>query len=451
MKVFINIIILYSLSLSGCFSAEAKLKPIPEPLTLAEALKFSEEAHPSLSMANLNVQSALNFKQEVESKNDTQAYLEGRLRYIEPSGLSDNQSNDDHRAGIIVSKTLYDFGRNNVSIRSADLTIKSQELNRKRVMLERRFDIMKKFFDVIIADMTFYRYNEEMATAFIGLDRTKDRLELGQASDIDVMKQDVEYNRVRYLRIKSQNEQRATRAKLAVAMGRPGELAATISKPVLNKIKSKLPEVEVLQQRALKNNQQLKVLYNQLLTARSNVELVRKADNPTVSLEAGSYAYSRDTKSHDELQVGLVLRVPIFGGRKSDVAVAKALNKVHLIEAEIALVKTKVSSSILSQWLEYDSLKGKLLQMKALTDYREIYLDRSRALYEMEVKTDLGDAMVQVSDAQREYLQTQYQMMLAISKLELDVGQELGTISKVSVNEQPAAGTISLINKGRKQ
>lgn len=436
MKFSIKIIFSCLFIMAPCVAAEKPLKTIPEPLKLSDALLFSQETHPSLSTANFNVQSAVNLKYEAESRNDTKAFLEGRLRYIEPSSIADNQSNDDHRAGIIVSKTLYDFGLSSANIRSADLGIKTQELNRKRIILERRFDIMKKFFDVILADMNFYRYNEEMATAFIGLDRTRDRLELGQASDIDVMKQDVEYNRVRYLRIKSQNEQRATRAKLAVAMGRPGELAATVSKPVLNKIKTELPEVEILQQRALKNNYKLQALHTQLLTARSNVELARKSDNPTVSLEAGSYAYSRDTKSHDELQVGLVLRVPIFGGNKSDVAVAKALNKVHLIEADIALVKTKISSSILSQWLEFDSLKGKLLQMKALTDYREIYLDRSRALYEMEVKTDLGDAMVRVSEAEREYLQTQYQMMLAIAKLELDVGQEFEMLSEINTNSK---------------
>lgn len=436
MNFSIKIIFPYLFIMASCFAAEKPLRTIPEPLKLSDALLFSQEAHPSLSTANFNVQSAINFKNQAESQNDTKAFLEGRLRYIEPSAIADNQSNDDHRAGIIVSKTLYDFGLSNANIRSAELGVKTQELNRKRIILERRFEIMKKFFDVILADMNFYRYNEEMATAFIGLDRIRDRLELGQASDIDVMKQDVEYNRVRYLRIKSQNEQRATRAKLAVAMGRPGELATTVSKPVLEKITKKLPEVEILQQRALKNNYQLQALHTHLLSARSNVELARKSDNPTLSLEAGSYAYSRDTKSHDELQVGLVLRVPIFGGNKSDVAIAKALNKVHLIEADIALVKTKIASSILSQWLEFDSLKGKLLQMKALTDYREIYLDRSRALYEMEVKTDLGDAMVRVSEAEREYLQTQYQMMLAIAKLELDVGQELEGLSEANADSK---------------
>lgn len=457
MQLISKIIVVCLVSISNCYADEFKPRsissPIPEPLSLSDALLFSQESHPRMSTAKSNIQSAINLKNEAEEQNNLNAFLEGRLSYIEPSPLSDYQSHDDHRAGIVVSKTLYDFGRNAANINSAEFGIKTQELNQKRIILERRLEIMQKFFDVLLADMSFYRYNEEMATAFIGLDRLRDRLELGQASDIDVMKQDVEYNRVRYLRIKSQNDQRITRAKLAVAMGRPDELAETVSKPVLNKIKLKLPDVELLQKIALKNNLKLKGLNSQLSAAKAKVDLARNRDNPTLNLEAGSYAYTRKSKSRDELQVGLVLRVPIFGGRKSDVGVAKALNTVHLIDADIALVRTNVSASILTQWLEFDSLKGKLLQMKALTDYREIYLDRSRGLYELEVKTDLGDAMVRVSEAEREYLKVQYEMMLAITKLEMDVGQDLYQDFNQDINQNRSQDkkvtSQSLENKGK--
>jgi len=432
MKLCINLTVSFLLLMSVCYADEKLPRTIPEPLTLNDALMFAEEPHPSLSTANLNLQTAMNIKREAETENDFNAYLEGSLSYVEPSPLLENQANNDSRAGIVVSKTIYDFGRSEVSIHSADFGIEAQEIERKKLIQQRRYDIMLRFFDVILADMTFYRYNEEMATAYISLDRLRDRLRLGQTSDIEVMQQDVEYNRIRYLRIKSENGQRITRAKLALAMGRPNELSATVTKPVLDKIKIKLPEIEDLQQLALKNNYQLKALNFKLLSARANVELARNLDNPTLSLEAESYAYSRDLKSREEFQVGLVLRIPIFSGTKSDIATAKALSLVHLIEADIESVKNKVFESILVQWLEFESLSGKLLQMKAQTDYRELYLDRSRALYEMEVKTDLGDAMVRVSEAEREYLQTQYQMMLALTKIELELGQQLESIPKAT-------------------
>jgi len=411
------------------YAAEVTLAPIADPLTLDVALSFSEKPHPRLSIAELNLKQASNIKSEAEARTDLTAYLEGRLRYIEPSNLSLDQSHDDHRLGVVLSKNLYDSGRQVQAIRSAKLGIKAEQLNRQRVVLERRLDIMVKFFDVILADMNFYRYNEEIATNFISLDRLKDRLELGQTSDIDVMEKDVEYQGIRYLWLQSQNEQRLTRAKLAIAMGRPGELVSTITKPTLSKITIKLPALEGLQSYALKNNYELNALLSKLSAARAKLELAKRVGSPTINAEAASYAYSRDLKSHDEFQIGLVLNIPLFSGSRIDTETAKALNRIYLIDEDIALVKTKISSSILTLWLEFSALKGKLTQMQALTDYRELYLDRSRALYEMEVKTDLGDAMVRVSEAEREFLKTQYQMMLVVSKLELDLGLSLSEVS----------------------
>jgi len=422
-------VILLSLLFSSLSYAEGG-KKIPDPLALNEALLFSEQPHPVLTTANLRVQAANNQKKEAENEDDFTAYFEGRLRYIEPSPLAVNRYHNDHRAGLVVSKTLYDFGRNDASITSASLSVKAQQTYKQRVLLERRIEIMQKFYDVILADMLFYRYNEEMANKFVRLDKLRDRLELGQVSDIDVMEKDVDFKRVRYLRQRSENEQRITRAKLAVAMGRPGELVNTVTKPNLKLTKIKLPSVEKLNEISLQHNYEILARQTQLSAARTRVELARKINSPTVNLEAASYVYSRDLPSRDELQVGVVLRVPLFAGDKSDVDIAKALNKVHQIEADIALIKTKVADSILILWLEFDSLKSKLQQMQALTDYRELYLDRNRALYELEVKSDIGDAMVRISEAERSYLQTQYEMMIVMAKIELEVGQKLETIKE---------------------
>lgn len=409
-------------------SNAAEKTAIPDPLMLRDALLFSEKPHPKLSAAEINIQAANNEKSTVASRNDVDVYLESRLRYVQPSSTAINQNNDDHRAGIVVSKTLYDSGRASTELKSADLSVRAEEINKQRIILERRLEIMQRFYDVVLADMDFYRYNEEMATEFVALDRLRDQLELGQTSDIDVMEKDVAYKKVRYLRIRSQNEQRLTRARLAIAMGRPGELVNTVSRPEINLDSLVLPDIELLNKISLENNYRISSLRAQIASAREKVALARKTNAPTINLEAGSFKYSRQVQGRYEFQVGVVLQLPLFAEHDSDLETAKALNKVHLLEAELGIVKAEVSSSVLSLWLEFDALKGKLQQMKALTDYREIYLDRSRALYEMEVKTDLGDAMVRVSEAEREYLQTQFQMMLVIAKLEIEIGKNLKDI-----------------------
>gem|GEM_PF-4632036 len=55
----------------------------------------------------------------------------------------------------------------------------------------------------------------------------------------------------------------------------------------------------------------------------------------------------------------------------------------------------------------------------AFTDYRELYMDRSRALYDLEVKTDLGDAMIQISEAHLRDASQRFKMTLLIAQLNL--------------------------------
>jgi hypothetical protein len=55
---------------------------------------------------------------------------------------------------------------------------------------------------------------------------------------------------------------------------------------------------------------------------------------------------------------------------------------------------------------------------KVRTAYRDLYLDRSRALYELEVKSDLGDAMTRVTEAQ--WLAAQVEFRLALTWARID-------------------------------
>ena len=55
-------------------------------------------------------------------------------------------------------------------------------------------------------------------------------------------------------------------------------------------------------------------------------------------------------------------------------------------------------------------------------DYHDRYLDRSRAEYELEFKTDLGDSMVLYSRSNSERMQTLYAFELAYQRLAALVG-----------------------------
>ena len=51
-------------------------------------------------------------------------------------------------------------------------------------------------------------------------------------------------------------------------------------------------------------------------------------------------------------------------------------------------------------------------------DYRELYLDRSRALYELEVKTDLGDAMTEITAVNLDRARAEFAWLMTLAELD---------------------------------
>lgn len=428
------------LSTSGSFSwadQQSSEQALPEPLTLEYALSLADEPTPDLQQLQADVMAAEAGLQEAEATTGFNAYLEARAQWVEPADIAKDQGNEDHRIGLVANKTLYDFGRSSAAENSARNTLTARELQYADARKQRRILIMQRYFETVLADLQFYRYNEEMAVVFIDLDRTRDRRELGQASDLDVMQKEVEYQRIRHLRYKSENEQRRTRAKLAEALNRPGKLPSTLAMPRLKDLKRKLADADQYQQAALQSNITVKALRLQVTAAEQAVKQARASNNPRLKGQVETFAYERELGSSDKWRAGVILEVPLWTGGLSDASIARAQADLYRSRARLRGLQVAIEQAVLETWLDLGALQIRLQEMEAAADYRELYLDRSRALYEMEVKADLGDAMVKVSEAERNLRQVQFNIMLGWAKLEALVGQDLNLIKLTNESELP--------------
>ena len=405
-------------------AADTNQKPaLPEPLTLEYALSLLDDTHPRVQVGKAGIERAKAGQLAADAIDGVNVNLQGNLRYVSPPSYAIDQTNDDHNLELSINKPLYDFGYSTSLEAAANQELQSKQYYYLDVRQQQKLEIMRRFFEVVLADLQFYRYNEEMAVEFISLDKLKDQLELGQVSDIEVLEQDAVYQRVRHLRFQSQNEQRASRARLAIALNRPGQLPSTVAQPTLPQLLRKLPEVEDLQMLALEKNPQLLALRAQLAAARSRVASARSSDNPVVTGSAQAGVYTKERSGYDDWRAELSIKIPLATGGTSDAAVATEQAAVYELQANYEQTINTVQQQVLELWLQLDALNSKRDQAKAQQQYRELYLDRSRALYELEVKTDLGDAMVRVSEAEYEAMATDFQIVLAWEQLDALTGQ----------------------------
>lgn len=415
-------------------------EPLPEPLTLDYALSLADADHPDLLNRKAAEASSVAALKSAEADNAVSVSIEGRARWVKPPSVADDQDvTDDHKLSLFVRKPLYDFGRSDARQQAAMQASQGSRQRYEAALLERRVEIMRAFFDVLLADMEYARDNEAMSIAYIALDRLRNRQELGQASDIAVLELEDEYQQSRTQLSLSENRQRASRARLANVLGRPGMLPSDLVRPSLDYHKRKLPEYDKLVAIALEQNPQILALESELAAAQQRVAAARAGGSPRLDGELEASEYSRELGSSDRLRAGVTLEIPLYTGGRVDAAVAKEQAEVYRLQASLDKARYDLRQQVLDLWLELQNLRLKRDRAYSQQDYRELYLDRSRANYEMEFKADLGDAMVRLSEAQLELAKNTYDYAIAWERLSSLTGGHLpGDEASTPANE--AAG-----------
>lgn len=427
-----NIIVLLMLPIASTYSADDKLEAeaLPEPLTLELALQLIDQQHPDLRYVEAGLQGSQAKLQQTLSNNDLTINFKASARWIEPSIIATNQMNEDHQLTLSVNKTLYDFGRSSAQIDAASQQRLSQSFQYLNAQQLQYLTVMKRYFDVVLADLQFYRYNEEMAVAYIQFDRMQARKKLGQQTEIDVAEKEVEYQRIRRVRTYSQSQQRVTRSLLAQSLNKPNNLPSTVTKPDIDMVSRKLPEIELLQKIIYENNPMLAALRAKLLAKKENIKFARAGNSPTITGGFEAFKYERETSASNAWQANITLDVPLWSGGKVDAAVAKAKANAFKVEAQLAQQELAVKQQVLELWLNIETLKIKYEEVVTAMNFVELSLDKSRALYELEVKSDLGYSMVRFSEAERKVVQTNFDIALAWAQLDALSGNLLSKANK---------------------
>lgn len=400
------------------------LAPLPEPLTLEDALALTGPMLPSVELALAEQEASAASLAGVESESGVRLDLVGRLRGVKTSYVSEDPDQNDSSASLALRKRLYDFGYSRSREAAARLTADSSETRYRDARQQARLQIMRSFFDVILADLQFARDNEAMAGAFLAWDRARDRAEFGTVSDVELLRLESEYRVVLLARNESEQLQRAARSRLALAMGRPGDLVASVIRPRGPDIEQPVPEYDALVAGMLAGNPELLALRAEVQAAEAQVDAARAGHGPVLSAELDATVRNRSTNSTHPLGAALVLEVPLLTGGARDAAVAAARAALRGSRARLVAREHALRQEVLELWQRLGSLRTRIGGLRVRGDYRELYLDRSRALYEMEVKTDLGDAMTEISawrldmaDAEFDWLMVEAQLAALAGRL----------------------------------
>ena len=399
-------------------ASQVKPLTLPNPLTLPQLLTDFSALSPSIKMQKAQLGSAnaeLNFNQV---GNNLEFNIEGRLGRREFA-----EENLPHNLlALHVGKVIYDFGRNDNQFESDSFKLEQAEVGLQNAENRQRLEVAKSYFNVLLADFQFRIDNEAMAIDFINFDKVTDRHAIGQLSDVDLLEAEHNYEKSLLQRSQSEQAQLKTRVALANTLGMPNARPDELKFPGLKTFdKRDLKEVslEQLQSYVLENNPQMQ---QWLLAAEAQQKLLQKAQDvskPSVRADA----WVGQLSSQPEVREGrwkaqISVDIPLYDGGLKQSSTAVAKSELQKIQAQKQQLAQNLRNQVADIYFQLKLLAAEKKVNQAFGDYADLYLDYSRALYENESKTDLGDSFVRLSQAN--YNVVAWQFKQALLWMELD-------------------------------
>lgn len=398
---------------------------LPEPLTLPSLIALPLTTSPEVLIRQAKLEQA-------QAQIDLQAADTGyELNAIGRIGWREyaNKTEDNHLLALHFGKQLYDFGRNEAAVSAQQSLYAAASEAVEDQKRQFQLTLMQSFFNVILADFQYRIENEDMAVAYIAMDKARDRHELNRISDVEYLKIESDYEKILVRRSRAEYDQRQTRAFLANLAGQPDALPDKLAFPKLAGLGTEtLKPLKEYQDAALANNLSLAQLKLQLTAAQHQLEAADSNDLPTFRVDAwggklSTYEYQREGRWRFDLS----MNYPLYDSGLTSAKVSKARGHVQQLQAQIQSEEQRLRDQVADLYFKLQLAKAERKQNKIFGDYADLYLDYSRALYENESATDLGDSMVQLSVANYNVIEQNFREALNWAHLHYLTGQPITT------------------------
>ncbi len=427
--------LLFCLLLISSFFSSLYAQGIPNPVSLHYALSKAELMDsPEMMSFSAQQQIALAEQDLAHANEGVYITINGRLRYVDPYRTFPTSKKNDSKVSLDISKRLFDFGQTRSLIDATKASLESVNVLYTDYLATRKIAIMQAYFNVLLADIIYNRAMEAMSVVYVRLDKLRSEFELGKISDIELLKAENDYRDIRREQMQAQSDQRLTRLRLSQLIS-PGHLPEQLEVPDLSQIpqlsvKRELPDVKQLYHQAFEQNPRLLALQHKLQSFRFKLQGYQAEKYPVIEAKLQAADYKRKLGTADKYRAGIEIRVPLYQAGQENARIRRTTGELVQLQSQRLLMRQEIEQQILELWLKISDLKGQFDDPELAIDYRDLYLDRSRALYELEVTSDLGDAMVKLSDAQLFKAQTVFELAIAWARLDALVGNQMNYYDK---------------------
>jgi outer membrane protein len=386
------------LALAAVGAAQAQQ---PMRLSLADAQRLAIQNNPQFSAAQYTAAAANQVPRQYRaamqpnlSGNFTAVGADNGSR-IAAGGLTNPAVYDRLGSGLTVSQLITDFGRTSNLVGMAKLQAAAQDQLTEATRADILLATSSAYFAVLSAQSVLQVVDETVKTRQTVVDQVSALAESKLRSTLDVSFANVNLSGAKLLQVQAQNELKAAEARLATAMGLPGEPNFVLAEEPLP---SAMPDrVQDLIDSAVQNRPELKDLRLQ----QSAAERFAKAEHalyfPSVGvLGAAGFAPAAEAQIPGRYgAIGMNISIPIFNGGLFKARQTEAELKAKAASATVNDQQNSIIRDVRIAYLNAATAYDRMALTQELLQQAKLAMDLSQSRY------DLGlAAIVELSQAQ---------------------------------------------------
>ena len=393
--------------------------PLPEILSLENVLNIAEiNGSPERDIAEAEILVSNSELAKIQSRYGIRVKAELAPRYVYAIDTTKGDDINDSYYFLGTSKILSDFGRTEQLTQAAEANLRADAIEFVSFRFRRRLKLIEAYLNVLLADQFYAVEDEKMTIKFLKYDKARERHDLGEVSDVDLIGLESAYREDLIARMRSANRQSEARARLAALLNRPDEFPAELQPVNLDIEDIEISEYQDLLSLALSKNPGLSAQNERVKAAEAKLQHSRLSKRPVLdsSVELGNYERRYGEGGKWRLGVNLVIPFREGGRFKADIAKKNAELKKEL--AKYRVMKNALRKTVLELVQEIEVLKVAVQSAETRLEFRDQYLDRSRSAYELELQTDQGDASATMTEAQWHADKVRYDLMLTLGSID---------------------------------
>ncbi len=406
--------------LMSALSVQAvETEPLPTPLTLEYVLELPAHMSPSFLRQHASVLKAQAQQMEITAQDSLSFNLQGRLGKRE----FQNEDQDYNLAALHMGLPLYDFGRTAAGEQAWSLDARANEYRLESIKNQFRLDLMRAYFNVLLAEVRYRVENEAMAIAYVTLDKVREAHELGLASDTELYETEENYQKVLLKRQRALTDLRRLPMLLVNAMGRTDAILPDLTLPELTGPPETLLELEDYLRLALDNNPDILAAKQANNASQYRIKSAQASARPVIRADAwvGQLSsYPEQREGHWQAQVSIDF--PLYDGGLSKSRVDRERAQRLKIRAEVFEIEQQIREKVMNLYFQLELLAVEKQAVEASQIAADYNLDYKRAIYENELQTDLGNAMVRITQTDYDALEFNLKRALLWAKMQVLTG-----------------------------